>query len=237
MSAYTTVPALVHAAVSAGESADQVRLAIEIWAHGSAERRVQAVNRANETSLEAAIRLERPDLVGLLLEAGADVKPLYGGLATPLAVCAAYGTTESLRALLRAGHDAREKIGYDCYVGFGSHQPSATAAHLCLSPPWSRSSPTPAPRLEALEVLVTEGGVDADARDEHGGTLLMWLPFARSDHEAALDLLLSLGADVNARSWSKQNDPLSGPDESPLIAMIKYFPWDLTPRVAPCASS
>lgn len=234
-------PGDVHSAVSAGKSAEEVRRAIEERARalaGSIEQagRAAAVNepaapdagKKKESSLQAAIRLRRPDLVSLLLEHGASVRGVdcgpehgYDHDRTPLAVCVVHGDAGGVRALLRSGqHDPRATFTIDlpwrgpCCPSYGG----ATAAHLCLFGP--ARSPSRAPRLEALEVLVREGGADVDARDERGQTPLMLLSHAQGDHaERALDLLLRLGADPNARSWSARGDPRSGPDESPLTAL------------------
>jgi ankyrin repeat protein len=75
---------------------------------GNEQQRKAAVNATDpsneEMPLQAAHRLQRGDLVGALLEAGADASALFP-LATPLVLCIAYGLVDSLRALLKAGHD------------------------------------------------------------------------------------------------------------------------------------
>jgi hypothetical protein len=114
----------VHRAVAAGLSEVEVRRAIIDCAQGSVERRVAAVNQAgrvgvegaephDETPLQAAHRLQRGDLVVILLEAGADASALFpGGRATALVLCVAYGQVQSLRALLLQGHDANQRVYY-----------------------------------------------------------------------------------------------------------------------------
>jgi hypothetical protein len=130
--------ASVYAAVAAGESDEEVRRVIAEC--GDEQQRTAAVNHkgqnSNETPLAAAHRLRRGDLVGALLEAGADASKLFRR-ATPLVLCIAYGLADSLRVLLKAGHDPNQQIGYgphDSLEGnpYGSF---CTAAHLCLAPP------------------------------------------------------------------------------------------------------
>jgi len=55
------------------------------------------------------------------------------------------------------------------------------------------------PRLACLEVLVREGGLGVDARDNVGKTPLHWASYAESDPIASVDLLVRLGAVVHAR--------------------------------------
>jgi alanyl-tRNA synthetase len=111
----------VYRAVAAGESAEQVLRVIEEVAQGSDETRALAVNKkgeeSDETPLAAAHRLRRGDLVGALVEAGADVGGVFGGGPwTPVAVCIVYGQAESVSALLKAGHDPNERISWDMHV-------------------------------------------------------------------------------------------------------------------------
>jgi len=95
-----------------------------------------------------------------------------------------------------------------------------SAAHLCLWPPQvpparARAGP---PQLEILEVLAREGNLDVNARDLRGRTPLFWVPRMASGHEEAVDLLVALGADVNAQSSTGIG---SGPNDTPLIAMLQ----------------
>jgi len=215
---------LVYKSVAGGDSVEQVRRAIEVCARGSAQRRAAAVNREgshqasgmktarDESPLAAACRLGRGDLVALLVEAGADVRVCDH--ATPLSACIPYGDVDTVRALLRAGIDANAKLAY---MPFLRHWPSDTsgcsAAHLCLWPPQvplarDRAGP---PQLEILQILAQEGNLDVDARDARGRTPLFWVPRMASGHEAAVDLLVALGADVNAQSSTG----------TPLIVMLQ----------------
>jgi ankyrin repeat protein len=161
-----------------------------------------------ETPLQAAPRLRRGDLIGLLLEFGADVATIYHD---PLALCIAYGQAESLRALAIArGVDLREKYGKnDCHDDpyYGNAQCSydgrSSYVHLCMIPlPLALGVPPLPPQLECLRVLVQEFGADINARDHHRNTplLMLWRCKVQPEvRDKALDLLVSLGADVNAR--------------------------------------
>jgi hypothetical protein len=85
--------------------------------HGRLE--VEGVEARDETPLEAAIRLQRPELVAVLLEAGAVADGLFGGQhgrATALLLCIAYGLEDAMRRLLFEGHDAKSPVVLDAYM-------------------------------------------------------------------------------------------------------------------------
>jgi hypothetical protein len=204
-------------AVAAGESAELVRHAIEECAQGSATRRVAAVNEAGEDAelpLQAAHDLRRGDLVGLLLEAGANARALkvFGtDIArcdfSALGLCCAHGRVESVRVLLRDGHETDEYITYIPFPHFES-QSESTAAHVCIAPPlWARSSnfpsaPAPSLRLACLEALL-QGGADANALTISGETPLHYVALDDPDDGRVpfIDLLVRYGADVNKHPW------------------------------------
>jgi ankyrin repeat protein len=162
-----------------------------------------AVNRfAPEMPLRAADRFLRCDLVRLLLDAGAEPSV---GFSKPydnkVALSIKHGLSDTMRALLRAGVN-----GGDANARIPNHDkhPSCfcTAMHLCVDPP------TPE-KLDCLKVLVKEFGGDVDARDDYLCTPLYYLADAELPphvHNAAIDLLLELGADLEARN--KNDDTL-----------------------------
>jgi len=175
----------VYHAVASGASKAELRRVIEECAQGDDQRRAQAVNHsstATETPLQAAHRQKRGDLVGALVEAGADVGGIFNGKLTPLAVCIAYGQVDSVRALLRASHEAKEKIEWDSWNSIGDE--FSTPAHFCFAPPplglpsdrvvniYTRFG---APQIGCLEVLLREGGAEVESRDSHGYTPIFWL--------------------------------------------------------------
>jgi hypothetical protein len=162
-------------------------------------------------SLRAAHVARRGDLVGALLEAGADARGLYpGGRCDPLALCIAYGNVSSLKALLKLGHPADRRIkawpGQLSLAGNESH--FGTALHLCIKPPrLPQDQPLsyPPPDLNCLKVLLEEGGADSSIKSSSDYTPLHSLCGLKKNQldkagtfDAALDLLLVHGADINA---------------------------------------
>jgi len=199
----------VYNAVSSGASEAELRRVIEECAQGDDRRRVQAVNRG-DTPLQAAHRQKRGDLVGALVEAGADVGGIFNRKVTPLAVCVAYGQVESVRALLRAGHDANENVGWRPWYSSGDDV-FCTPAHFCLAPPplglpsdrvVGYNKKIGEPQIGCLEVLLQEGGADVDARDFNGDTPIFLLAqfgssYNDEEEKAARDLLVSAGASTS----------------------------------------
>jgi hypothetical protein len=190
----------VHAAVAAGESAERVRRAIDECARpGDEQGRALAVNEAGEGDefpLVAAGRLRRGDLVGLLLEEGADAGEVWGQFdpKPTTALVRFYGQVDSLRALMRKGYDVNPRLKYyHCH----SATRGRTLAHACVAPCTRRLPPAP-PQLACLEAFVREGNADLNARDDRGQTPLHWLVILEANVAAAVDLLVRLGADVNA---------------------------------------
>jgi ankyrin repeat protein len=191
----------VYRAVVAQEDEDKVRLLIEEFAQGSDKRRAALVNmpvkRAGdgkeETPLQAIVRIDpKSKLIPVLLEAGADVKAVYGGRVTALGLCdAADGGVDSFRKLLRAGHDPSERFLCEWHRDDPTPGGFATVLHQCAVQG----------KLEHVEFLVREGGMDIDLRGWQGLTPLhVFVLYCKVlDPTPALDLFASLGADFNAR--------------------------------------
>jgi len=207
----------VYCAVAAGESAEEVRRVIELCAQGDEQRRAQAVNHkgVEESPLQAAHRQRRGDLVGALVEAGADVGGIFDGRLPALAVCVAYGQVESVRALLRKGHTAKADVKWDPRSGSGLPIKS-TLAQFCLAP--TPVDPSSAARcgpvqVGCLEVLLTEGGADANALDSADNSPIFWL-IQRHDRDeegrelAAARLLVAAGARVSGVFNNEGDTPL-----------------------------
>jgi hypothetical protein len=117
------------------------------------------------------------------------------------------------RQLARAAESrARPNQQLIAYESYGSLEDSdwrfCTAAHLCLTPPrLSDDVPRPPPQLACLELLVQEGKADINATDDRNDTPLHWLTAyvpPGDAHLAALDLLVRLGADVDARDCERE---------------------------------
>jgi ankyrin repeat protein len=175
-----------------------------------------------ELPLAAACRLDRHDLICVLVEQGADVEQVYGPNATPLGVCIACGDDDaeaSVRALLRHGRaDARAPVPratwnkYALVWEIQSEPRTCTAAHLCVSPSCSFFDRA-GPRLRCLDVLVREGGADISATDSDGLTPLAWLgQYSWKSYEcdlldAGLPALLQLGADPNRAGRGRRAAP------------------------------
>lgn len=115
--------------------------------------------------------------VARLLRAGADVSAANKYGATAMGLAAQAGDTDILKLLLEAGADA------------DSPDPDGQTALLAVA----RTGNVQAARL------LLEFGATVDARETWGGqTALMWASARR--HPEMMQLLISKGADVNARS-------------------------------------
>jgi hypothetical protein len=157
--------------------------------------------------------LRRDDLVGVLLEAGADAAAALGLGCSALAVAIHCGLAETLRALLRSGkHRVDETLRYDYDGTISGLSPlcgaRCHAVHICVSPKrrFFTDDPVPPLRLELLEVLVREFGASVHATDQGGHTPLHWLTTSESpldERERAVDVLLSLGANIDATCYHR----------------------------------
>lgn len=208
-------PSCVLFAVVAEKSAAKLRAVIEAYAKGSEERRSEAVNyvlsleSGPATPIDLAHTLRRGDLVGVLLEAGADATAI-GPKCDALALAIYYGQLGALRALLRSGR-------YDANGPFppasaqGSERLFLRPVHLAVVPSrYSLSTASAPPQLEALAVLVREFGADVNGRDSAGRAPLHWLVRVPQQHqERALDALLALGADLERRDNSGETPVLA----------------------------
>jgi len=174
MATHNDPPTQLYRAVADGRSAEEVRAAIEACAPPGPVTRnssrcgiAPALNRVarndriygrgkrndrnngrDETPLQAAHRLQRGDLVGLLLEAGADAAALSSHRHhDPLALCIAYGQAGSLRALLRReqgrrGVDCgRDYVYDDCLDGPYASLSTSPLVHLCICLLYTSPSP------------------------------------------------------------------------------------------------
>jgi ankyrin repeat protein len=112
-----------------------------------------------------------------LLRAGADVTLANNYGASPMTLAAEVGNAEMLKVLLEAGANA------------DSPNPEGQTALLAVA----RTG-----NVEAAKLLLDHGAT-VDAKEKWGGqTALMWASARR--HPAMMGLLISKGADVNARS-------------------------------------
>jgi ankyrin repeat protein len=204
----------VYRAVKAGKNESEVRHVIESIDEPQREAAVNKAGRREngeeETPLVAAFRLNRGDLLGLLLEAGAAFVPGSCANHTALTLCILFGFVGTLKVLLanrhRRGLDVEEEIRYSRSDPSKFMRP----AHFCIMcVPHSSSSY--ARQLDCLEVLVKEGGADVNGRDECGRTSLHCLAGGggiTSGRAAAFTRLISLGADLEARDTQFNATPL-----------------------------
>jgi hypothetical protein len=119
-----------------------------------------------------------------------------------------YGLTEAARFLLSSGrYGANEEISYGCWTDpehseIGRYGEPFRPVHVALvAPKLFSEDPQAPPRLEILSMLVHEFGADVNTE---GGFFkappLHWLIYVPPQHRAAaLDLLLSLEADLERR--------------------------------------
>jgi ankyrin repeat protein len=230
-----SAPDCVYRAVTVGVTADELRRVIEQYPAG--ESRLAAVNyRTGEHDfppLRIAHDARRGDLVGALLEAGADAKAAFGPSCSPLALAIHHGQLDTLRALLRSGtHHAEEELAYGPWSTLeGAVRKGfwCRPVHVAAAPPrWpSRYDPQPPPNLAALEVLVREFGADVNARSSGHETPMVWFVGACWDPapsaerllevERAVDALVALGADINARPESTDTSLCLAVDELPSL--------------------
>jgi hypothetical protein len=198
----------VYKAVIANDKSDEEIMAlVEEIAQGDDARRKAAVNTAgkdNEMPLKAAKRLERGALACRLLVAGAKPSQFsehFLGHPTALAICASYGDLACVRALLKAGADAREPCGEFWHGPGPGRRRMISVVHVVAA---YSDEPGHEQRMECLRFLVNEAGVEINATDDMGDTAVHWL--ARYPPSPGglrvLKTLLSLGAKVDARAKS-----------------------------------
>ena len=153
---------------------DEVRRALRNGANPNARYIEEGVHEY--TPLMRAAINPHPEVVGVLLAAGADVNGAdqYGGTAL-MEAASSQADIEVLKTLLAAGAKVEAK-------GFHGITPLMRAT--------ANENP------EAIRALL-DAGADVNARDDGGETALMK---AASDNVEAVRALLAAGADVSARS-------------------------------------
>jgi ankyrin repeat protein len=146
-------------------------------------RTKEDVNRRNpdgSTPLQWAVYNGNVAEARRLLRAGANVTLANNYGATPMTLAAEVGNAEMLKVLLEAGANA------------DSPNPDGQTALLAVA----RTG-----NVEAAQVLLNHGAT-VDAKEKWGGqTALMWASARR--HPEMMALLISKGADVNARSLDR----------------------------------
>ncbi len=169
-----------------GTRAPQGSTVGQVPASGQARRAGPAKEDVNRREADGSTPLQwavfRNDVaeVKRLLRAGANLKLANNYGVTPMTLAAEVGNTEILKVLLEAGADP------------DSPNSDGMTALLAVA----RTG-----IVEAAQVLI-KAGAKVDARENFGGqTPLMWASARR--HPAMMQLLISSGADINARSTDR----------------------------------
>ncbi|PZQ31404.1 MAG: hypothetical protein DI562_05330 [Stenotrophomonas acidaminiphila] len=117
-----------------------------------------------EMSLHEAARLNRPDMVLALLEAGADIERSDEEGRTPLCLAALYGSKETLKALIGAGADVNARIEHSTFVGAQRQQTGflrqvagTTALHLAAEAGRRYATPNAPDHLGCAQLLLAYG--------------------------------------------------------------------------------
>jgi uncharacterized protein len=138
---------------------------------------VNATQQDGTTPLHWAVDRDRPDIVQMLIRAGANVKAANRYGATPLWLASVNGNPKTIAMLLEGGADA------------GSANADGETALMVAA----RTGKT-----DAVNLLLARGA-DPNAKEGwRGQTALMWA--AAEGHAAVIDLLIARGADLKMRS-------------------------------------
>jgi len=138
---------------------------------------VNATQPDGTTPLHWAVDRDRPDIVQMLIRAGANVKAANRYGATPLWLASVNGDAKTIAMLLEGGADA------------GSSNADGESALMVAA----RTGKT-----DAVNLLLARGA-DPNAKEGwRGQTALMWA--AAEGHAAVIDLLVARGADLKTRS-------------------------------------
>lgn len=221
---------------SAGSTLEDLRAAIEACVpHAGAltrARRQAAIARAlnsieedGTTPLAVANFLDRGDMVGALIDAGAQTDFFPMPWSNKAALCIRHGQAETLRRVMREGGQD-PNWAYVDWEDWDEDDDDAgppatyTLINMCVE------SLSPG-RLACLEVLVNEFGADINRGDPlMGRTPLNWLPWMAGPPElrdAALELLLRLGADVKRPDDSGDTPLHDFARGGPLAAVLRLI--------------
>jgi len=189
---------------------------------------VNAVDDDGKTPLHtAATHSDNPEVIRLLIDAGADLEAKFevNGM-TPLHWAALFNPNpEIFKALLEAGADLQAvAAGSQTALSFACNgNASYEVVKLLLDagaevPP---PSPTDPPLLHWIQKsdvinLLVDAGADIDARDKDGKTALMCATYPRNDNHVTVAALIAAGANLETRDnegrtallWAIESDPI-----------------------------
>lgn len=138
---------------------------------------VNAPQADGSTALHWAVDGDNPDIVDLLIRAGASVKAANRYGVTPLWLAAVNGNAATIETLLKAGADANTAVPEGETV-------LMTAARTG--------------KLDAVKLLLSHGATVNAKEAWHGQTALMWA--AAEGHPAVVQALIESGAEIQTRS-------------------------------------
>ncbi len=175
----------------------QQREVVETLVASGAKLNDRGPNNSKELPLEAAVEVESPEMVSLLLELGADpsLKDDYGR--SPLTAAARTGNIDVLETLLGTGDfdDAHKRLAAEQALEAGHDD----AYSLLVDSGVDLTLPMAAQlgNLEAVERLIAQGA-DPNATSEDGSPALVLA--ARQGHGEVVNALLAAGATVDAQA-------------------------------------
>jgi uncharacterized protein len=154
---------------------------------------VNAAEPDGTTALHYAVRVDDPEIVDLLLSAGANAKATNKYGVTPLSLACTNGSAGMIAKLLAAGADPNSAL------------PEGETALMTAS----RTG-----KVDAVQLLIKNGANVNAKEDWRGQTALMWA--AAEGHVAVVEALVKAGADMHVRS--KAPPARINPYETPTIA-------------------
>ena len=151
------------------------------------------------SALFCAVRRNHPDVVKVLIDAGADIETRDEDSLTPLVYAGEKGNLLMVKMLLEAGADVRaaDKDGCTCLLD------AAIFGHT-----------------ETVRYLVGLKEVDLDHKCDFGWTALFWA--VHENHPDVVEVLIDAGADVEVRDKSALT-PLVFASEKGKLPMVKML--------------
>lgn len=198
---------LLHHAILCGNIL-AVKMLLKYGAH--AEATIETTNKAEIRPIHVAARLGLSTILQCLIDSGCDLNSKTKNGETALMMCAKYRREECLKVLVRAGADiGLANLAGQCVVTVARANQWYLTFHQAIleviqkgkipnSSNISLFSPlkfvAQAGDVQALQAVITQGGINLDIQDDRGYSALMVT--AMKGHVEAFQLLLYAGADV-----------------------------------------